>query len=223
VLSIDDESLRLQLVINGDKAKLISIDQGNAEIPINLVVDKSTVSFAVDRIHVTYVGEVSGDNIVGKFDQAGTSSPLTFSKGEAVPSKPARKPKPQDPVAIDYIVEDVSFPGGAADVTLAGTITKPRGNGKFPAVVLVTGSGPQNRDEEIVGHRPFAVLADALTKAGVLVLRFDDRGLPNQLETSRLQPPMTLQQMHGPHCSFCERVVMLCSTAWAWSVILKVD
>jgi uncharacterized protein len=78
-----------------------------------------------------------------------------------------------------YAEEEVTFPGGAPEVTLAGTLTVPVGDGPFPAVVLVTGSGPQDRDESLAptaAIKPFAIIADALARAGVAVLRFDDRG-----------------------------------------------
>lgn len=83
-----------------------------------------------------------------------------------------------EPAVRAYVAQDVTFPGGAEDVTLAGTLTLPEGAGPFPAVVLVSGSGPQDRDESIAGTamRPFALLADAITSAGVAVLRYDDRG-----------------------------------------------
>ena len=71
----------------------------------------------------------------------------------------------------------MTFPGGADNVTLAGTLSQPEGDGPFPAVVLLSGSGPQDRDEALFGHRPFLVLADSLTRRGIAVLRFDDRGV----------------------------------------------
>ncbi len=84
-----------------------------------------------------------------------------------------------EPVERAYAAHEVTFPGGADEVMLAGTLTVPEGSGPFPALVLVSGSGPQDRDESIAGTamRPFALLADALTSAGVAVLRYDDRGV----------------------------------------------
>ncbi|MEO6872968.1 MAG: alpha/beta fold hydrolase [Chthoniobacterales bacterium] len=73
-------------------------------------------------------------------------------------------------------MREVSFAGGAPNVTLAGTLTMPEGKGPFPGVVLLSGSGAQDRDEALMGHRPFLVLADYLTRNGTAVLRFDDRG-----------------------------------------------
>jgi uncharacterized protein len=89
---------------------------------------------------------------------------------------PPRSPRPQEPSPpFPYVQREASYDSGA--VHLAGTLTLPPGSGPFPAVVLINGSGAQNRDEEIFGHRPFLVIADRLTRAGIAVLRADDRGV----------------------------------------------
>jgi len=91
----------------------------------------------------------------------------------------APEPTP-DPATLGYAVEEVTFPGGSPDIQLAGTLTLPRDPGPHPAVVLMTGSGAQDRDETmrpVTTLKPFALLADALTSAGVAVLRYDDRGV----------------------------------------------
>ncbi|WP_431685545.1 alpha/beta hydrolase family protein [Hahella sp. NBU794] len=85
--------------------------------------------------------------------------------------------RPQDPKDRNYRVEQVRFQGGDADVTLAGELTMPLGQGPFPAIILITGSGPQDRNEAIAGHKPFLVLSDYLTRNGFAVLRYDDRGV----------------------------------------------
>lgn len=87
-------------------------------------------------------------------------------------------PRPQEPKRpVPYLEEDVRFPNTEArGVYLAGTFTRPSGGGPFPAVLLITGAGPQDRDETISGHKPFLVLADYLTRRGIAVLRMDDRG-----------------------------------------------
>jgi uncharacterized protein len=93
------------------------------------------------------------------------------------PLGPAPTP---DPSGLPYGVEEVSFPGGSEGVTLAGTLTLPPGDGPHPGIVLLSGSGPQDRDESlapITALKPFAVIADALTRAGIAVLRYDDRGV----------------------------------------------
>ncbi|NNG04058.1 MAG: alpha/beta fold hydrolase [Inquilinus sp.] len=86
-------------------------------------------------------------------------------------------PRPQVPKKRPYAVREVAVPGGADGVTLAGELTMPEGGGPFPAVVMVTGSGPQDRNEEVAGHKPFLVLSDRLTRRGYAVLRCDDRGV----------------------------------------------
>jgi uncharacterized protein len=113
--------------------------------------------------------EPDGKSIPGAFTQFGQSFPLVLRPGP-VAGRP-QEPRPPFP----YRTEDVKYPGQGVD--LAGTLTLPQGPGPFTAVVLVTGSGPQNRDEELFGHKPFLLLADLLTRAGYAVLRVDDRGV----------------------------------------------
>lgn len=87
-------------------------------------------------------------------------------------------PRPQEPSKpYPYYTEDITFENSQAGITLAGTLTLPSTQGSFPVAILITGSGPQNRDEEISGHKPFLIIADHLTKMGIAVLRFDDRGV----------------------------------------------
>lgn len=86
-------------------------------------------------------------------------------------------PRPQEPKERPYEVAEVSFRGGADGVTLTGELTMPAEGGPFPAIVMITGSGPQDRNEELVGHKPFLVLSDYLTGRGYAVLRYDDRGV----------------------------------------------
>lgn len=110
-------------------------------------------------------------SIAGDYTQAGQTFPFRLERG--APEPPVRPQEPQPP--LPYRAEDVGYPSG--ELTLAGTLTLPEGPGPFAAVVLITGSGPQDRDETVAGHRPFLVLADALTRAGYAVLRTDDRGV----------------------------------------------
>ena len=87
------------------------------------------------------------------------------------------QPRPQEPKDRPYVVRSASVPGGSAGVTLAGELTMPEGEGPFPAVVLITGSGPHDRNETVGGHKVFLVLSDQLTRRGYAVLRYDDRGV----------------------------------------------
>ena len=86
--------------------------------------------------------------------------------------------RPQEPKRpYPYLEEEVTYENAKAGFTLAGTLTMPRAGGPFPAVLLITGSGAQDRDETVCGHRPFLILADYLTRRGIAVLRVDDRGV----------------------------------------------
>ncbi len=153
--------------------------QGATGIPLTTVsIEGSSVNWTFPVPGGgSYEGTVddSGDHISGTFTQAGQGFPMDLerSDGEAAPLL-----RPQEPKApFPYTVEEVSFDNQDVGITLAGTLTLPPGNGPFPGVVLVSGSGPQDRDETVFGHRPFMVLADHLTRAGIAVLRYDDRGV----------------------------------------------
>ncbi|MEG0849226.1 MAG: alpha/beta hydrolase, partial [Flavobacterium sp.] len=124
---------------------------------------------------ISYEGTLNKDNIVvGKFTQGGQSLELDLSKETIQKQVYARPQEPQKP--YPYYTEEVKFENKTDNVVLAGTLSLPKKEGNFPAVILITGSGRQNRDEELLGHKPFLVLADYLTKKGIAVLRFDDRG-----------------------------------------------
>lgn len=114
----------------------------------------------------------------GTLKQAGQEFPVSLRKtlaGEDAPAKPKRPQTPAPPFPYDQ--EQVSFAVNPGGHVIAGTLTKPRGEGKRAAVVLISGSGPHDRDATMFEHKPFALLADALTRAGVIVLRCDDRGV----------------------------------------------
>lgn len=114
----------------------------------------------------TFDGAIDGDAIRGDFTQGGQVFPFELRRaGTGADAEPP-----------PYEVMQVLYPG-AGEVLLGGTLTVPRGEGLVPGVLLLSGSGAQNRDSEIFGHKPFAVLADALTRAGIAVLRVDDRGI----------------------------------------------
>ena len=150
-----------------------SPDQGVNGIPVaatRLVDGRLMLEVAQPKIE--YSGEWKDSLITGTFRQAGLSFPLEMRRG-----KPAPPVRPQMPVRpYPYAEEEVRFENKGAGVQLAGTLTLPPGKGSFPAVVLITGSGPQDRDESLMGHKPFLVIADALTRRGIAVLRYDDRG-----------------------------------------------
>jgi hypothetical protein len=116
-------------------------------------------------------GKLEGGRITGTLSQSGMQMPFVFSRETLAPPVRPQEPKPPFP----YQAEEVSYPVG--DIKLAGTLTIPEGKGPFPAALLITGSGPEDRNEEVFGHKPFLILADDLTRAGIAVLRVDDRGV----------------------------------------------
>jgi len=161
---------------NTYSATLDSPDQGAFGIPltsVSSVQDSLVMTHGMARIRYEGVF-INNDSISGTFTQAGQSFPLGLSRKEL--KKPVVK-RPQNPLPpYPYISEEVTFIHPVGNFKLAGTLTYPASGSKFPAVILITGSGPQNRDEELLGHRPFLIWADYLTRHGIAVLRFDDRG-----------------------------------------------
>lgn len=118
---------------------------------------------------------VKDDTIQGTFIQNGYKLPLLLIRNKGKTTITLIRPQePEGP--FKYYSEEVNFKNKDENIELAGTLTLPEKSGKFPAVILFSGSGPQNRDEEIFGHKPFLVLSDYLTKKGIAVLRYDDRG-----------------------------------------------
>lgn len=184
--TLEVPGVRLRIVYHFTKqpdgsygATLDSPDQGASGIPVaSVTLQEHTVNLGMPVIQATYTGtlDATGQTLDGTFQQMGQSMPLVMKRlqeGEtvAVPRRP-QEPKPPFP----YRTEEVSFPNPAGGHTLAGTLTLPTGAGPFSAVILISGSGPQDRDEALLGHKPFLVLADHLTRQGLAVLRFDDRG-----------------------------------------------
>ena len=157
---------------------LDSPDQGALGLPIDtLTFDGDSLLFEMRRIMGRYQGRMAaaGDSIVGVWRQGGLSFPLALARAEKAPE--LRRPQePAGPLPYDTVA--VTYRNSRAEgVILAGTLTRPRGSGPFPCALLITGSGPEDRDETVFGHRPFLVLADHLTRRGIAVLRVDDRGV----------------------------------------------
>lgn len=156
-------------------ALLDSPDQGAKDIPTSKVIftgDSLRIEAAL--IQGLYQGLYHPESLVvtGRWEQGGMRFPLDLRRGEVVVRRP------QEPVPpLPYRSEEVTVHNASAGIDLAGTHTLPAGEGPFPAAVLITGSGPQDRDEALMGHRPFLVLADYLTRQGIAVLRMDDRGV----------------------------------------------
>ena len=169
----------LRLVFNIEEkdgiysSTLDSPDQGiKGGKTTNTILKKKTLTINIARLFAAFEGKVKKNSIEGTFTQYGTSFPLVLKRGGIEINRP-QEPKPPYP----YHVEDVYFENTQANITLAGTFTCPKEGSNFPVAVLITGSGGQNRNEEIFNHRPFLVLADYLTRQGIAVLRYDDRGI----------------------------------------------
>ena len=170
---LDVQGTKISLVFHLDEENptMDSPDQGAKGIPIEVTrTATGSITMKVPSIGATYEGLWLIKQIAGSFKQMGTSLPLTLTPGEE------KLNRPQTPVGpFPYATEDVSFANG--DAVLKGTLVLPEGcSRKTPVLVMVTGSGLQNRDEEIYEHKPFAVIADALARAGIATLRYDDRG-----------------------------------------------
>jgi fermentation-respiration switch protein FrsA (DUF1100 family) len=174
---------KLRLDINiakaeaGYTATMYSPDQSKQGVPVTTIAfGSNTLTFAIPKGNLSYKGELLDNAFKGIFSQNGMEIPLVLSREEV---KTTQLKRPQDPVKpYPYYEEEVSFKNEkAGGIQLAGTLTLPKQQGSnYPAVVLITGSGAQNRDEELLGHKPFLVLADYLTRNGIAVLRYDDRG-----------------------------------------------
>lgn len=180
ILKVQGIQLRLVFDISkidhGYSATMDSPDQGARGIPVTTTsYADSILILEVANAGIKYEGTLDKDGAFdGTFKQSGQSFPLMLTKKSVEKEKIVR---PQEPIKpYPYYSEDIKFENTEDKVVLAGTLTLPKKNGNFPAVILISGSGPQNRDEELLNHKPFLVLADYLTKNGIAVLRFDDRG-----------------------------------------------
>ena len=158
-----------------------SPDQGAMGLPFSTAkVTGQAVHLEAATIGGSFDGtlDAAGKTLAGNWKQGGASFPLTLTRTSQTSSAAPALNRPQEPhPPFPYTVRDVTFPGGAAGVTLAGTLTLPPGAGPFPAVVLIAGSGRVDRDETAFGHKLFLLLADTLTRRGIAVLRYDKRGV----------------------------------------------
>lgn len=156
-------------------ATMDSPSQNALGIPVSAITfDNPKLHLEAGNGAIVYEGTLSNDFITGTFQQNGMNIPLNLHRGTVKKKVMVRPQEPKPP--FPYKSEDLSFPNKKADITLAGTLTIPDKGSNFPAVILITGSGPQDRDETILGHKPFWVIADYLSRNGIAVLRFDDRG-----------------------------------------------
>jgi uncharacterized protein len=180
---ISTGAIELRVVFNlsiAEKDSLIatldSPDQGVKNIKLGPVTLKDdNIKISAGALLSEYNGVIRNDTIIeGTWTQAGRSMALNLNKLRTAFSVN----RPQEPKApFPYTSQDIVFRNEKQGINLAGTITIPEGKGPFPAVVMITGSGAQNRNEELMGHKPFLVIADHLSRNGIAVLRYDDRGV----------------------------------------------
>lgn len=161
---------------DGIVATMDSPLQGAKGIPAEAKLSGDTLDVSIPMLGVKYLGIVSEERIEGPFSQSGLTLNLVLEPGEYIPPRP-QTPRPP----YVYETREVEFVNPEDSTVLSGTLTLPVQYRmpvfkEFPVVIFVTGSGAQNRDEEIMGHKPFAVLADRLAKSGIASLRCDDRG-----------------------------------------------
>ena len=139
-----------------------------------VVFEKDTLDFIVSKIGLRFKGFWADTTISGEFTQGYFKTPLQLSRRKVEKKVVVKPQEPQAP--FPYIEEEILFHHVTANFDMAGTLTLPEGEGVFPLILLISGSGPQDRNEEILGHKPFLIIADYLTKKGFAVFRYDDRG-----------------------------------------------
>lgn len=161
------------------RGKMDSPSQGAEGIPVSKVLfDGMMLLLEIDPLQASFEGVFQEGEFRGQFNQNGFKLPLNLNRQDPTVPVGTSINRPQEPKApFPYETMEVTFVAGEDKIALKGTITKPSGQGPFPAVVLVSGSGPQNRNGELLGHKPFWVIADFLTRQGIVVLRYDERGV----------------------------------------------
>ena len=171
-LEVQGMKLTIVFHLDGDEPSMDSPDQAAQGIPVQVERNGTgKIIIKIPMLGASYEGLWLGKQIVGTFTQMGQSLPLSLTPGE---DKLNRPQTPRGP--FPYATEEVSFDNGEAH--LEGTLVLPEGySRRTPVLIFVTGSGQEDRDETIFEHKPFAVIADALGRAGIATLRFDDRGV----------------------------------------------
>jgi pimeloyl-ACP methyl ester carboxylesterase len=199
ILEVQGIKVRLILRVTQDAAGALSArldvpDQGASDLPIDSIgLEGQAFRFEARGLGLSYEGTMNNDGleIAGTLKQGPATFPVTFKRTDKAPTLGrSQDPKPPYP----YLEEDVSYKNTVDAVRITGTLTMPRTGGPFPAVLLISGSGSQDRNETTAGHRTFLVLADHLTRLGIAVLRVDDRGMGG---TSPGAPNVTTENFVG--------------------------
>jgi uncharacterized protein len=182
--SLDTGAVKLRVVFHilntedGLTATMDSPDQGMKDLSASSVTrNGASLKIEAKGIGGVFEGTIAADqsSIDGNWSQGGSSLPLLLKRVKDQAELELKRPQvPKKP--YPYREEEVTYANRTQNVTLAATFTIPQGKGPFAAVLLITGSGPQDRDESLLGHKPFLILSDYLTRHGIAVLRADDRG-----------------------------------------------
>lgn len=180
--------MKLELMSAGGKWSGAMLDPTQPQRRVEMTTvtyDGQKLTYSVQSLGITFSGVVDGKEMRGIFNQAQTDFPIVFTRhrpdGYPIEEGPITiRNRPQDPVDFPYARQAVTFPGGAGGVTLAGELTVPESGKPKALIVLVSGSGPQDRNSYLgsqINHSPFLVLSDYLTRRGYGVLRYDERGI----------------------------------------------
>ncbi len=177
-LNAGAQTLTIVIHVNHDAngnatSSLDSPDQGAKDIPAKVdYCSSDSIAISIANLGASFKGHLNGDEIFGGFSQMGYSFPLNLKRGEEKLNRPQNPTKP-----YPYKTEEVTFTNTTDKAMLAGTMCYPVNyqKGKTPVVLMVTGSGLENRDEEVFNHKPFLVIADYLARNGIATLRYDDR------------------------------------------------
>ena len=179
VLNVQSQELPIVFNISEKEGVLSSTMDSPSQGAAGLITDSTLfvdnlLTIDLTKYGIKYVGTFDGASIIGTFTQGGAPFSLNLTRGKYKAEAKFQEPKEPYP----YLSEDVVFTNGKAEnIKLSGTLTIPTNIKNPPVVILITGSGPQNRDQELLGHKPFLVLSDHLTRKGIAVLRYDDRGI----------------------------------------------
>jgi len=184
--TVDDDGTEMEMglkvfrMADGSLAgKFSSYAQGVVDFPVGFEKDGDSYTVKIPSASFVYSGTLdeSKEKISGVIKQGRTKTELVFNKASFVDAPVIEYNRPQNPKApFPYDSEEVKYENSKQPVTLAGTLTLPRGDGPFPVAITISGSGASDRDESHFGHKPFLVIADHLARRGIAVLRFDDRG-----------------------------------------------
>ncbi len=157
-----------------------SLNEGVTGLVATRKVEGTEVRIEMSGLGASFAGTLNeaGDEIEGEWSQGGAELPFTLKKLDLTDAASLKPNRPQTPLPpFPYESVEVAFKNAADGVTLAGTLTLPAKDGRFPVAVMISGSGPQDRDETLFDHKMFFVIADDLARRGIAVLRFDDRGV----------------------------------------------